>query len=132
MANSKEFIERRKHERFKVKNGPVATVFNTASEYIHMGQIKNISKGGLAFRYIDRNGDSTEPFELDILVALDSFYIKNVPFKTVWVSPAAGHPAFIFLEKKQRGIRFGEMTPLQMSRLDYFIHNYTIRQQEPP
>jgi hypothetical protein len=87
----------------------------------------NISKGGLAFRYIDGNGESTEPFELDISVARDGLYLKNVPFKTVWVSPVAGHSAFIFLERKQRSVQFGEMTPHQISQLDYFLHNYTIR-----
>ncbi len=132
MANSKEFIERRKHERFKVESGAVAAVFNTASEYVHIGQIMNVSKGGLSFRYSDGNGESTKPCELYILVALDSFYLRDVPFKTAWVSPVAGHPAINFLGKKQHGVQFGEMTPLQISRLDYFFHNYTIRQQESP
>ncbi len=127
MANSKEFIERRKHERFKVKSGAVAAVFSKASEYVHIGQIMNTSRGGLAFRYIDGNGELTELCELDILVAQDNFYLKDVPFKTVWVSPVADHPAFIFLEKKQRGVQFGNMTPHQISQLDYFFHKHTIR-----
>ena len=129
MNKRKAFVEHRKHKRFKVKSGGFAVGFNTGSEYIHISQIMNISIGGLAFRYIETNGESTEPFELDILAALDGFYLKNVPFKTVWVSPVAGHhhPVFIFLEKKQRGVGFGEMTPHQISQLDYFLHNYTIR-----
>ena len=127
MNNRKAFVEHRKHKRFKVKSGAVAVEFNTASEYIHIGKIMNISKGGLAFGYIDIDGELTEPFELDIVAALDGFYLKNVPFKTVWVSPVAGHSAFIFLERKQRSVQFGEMTPHQISQLDYFLHNYTIR-----
>lgn len=127
MNKIKAFVEHRKHKRFEVKSGAVATVFNTASEYIHIGQIMNISKGGLAFRYIDRDCESTEPFEMDILAALDGFYLRNAPFKMVWVSPVAGHPAFIFLERKQRGVQFGEMTPHQKSQLDYFHYNYAVR-----
>ena len=127
MNKKKAFVEHRKHKRFKVKSGAVAVGFNTGSENIHIGQIMNISKTGLSFRYIETNGKSTEPFELDIAAALDGFYLKNVPFKTVWVSPVDGHPVFIFLEKKQRGVQFGEMTPHQISQLDHFLHNYTIR-----
>jgi hypothetical protein len=128
MNKRKAFVEHRKHKRFKVKSGVSTVGFNTGSEYINIGQIMNISKTGLSFRYIETNDESTEPVELDILAALDGFYLKNVPFKTVWVSPVASHhPAFIFLEKKQRGVQFGEMTPHQISHLDYFLHNYTIR-----
>ena len=126
MNKRKAFVENRKHKRFKVKSGSVAVESNTAFEYIHIGQIVNISKGGLAFVYIDIDGELTEPFELDIVAALDGFYLKNVPFKTVWVSPVASHSAFIFLERKQRGVQFGEMTPHQISQLDYFLHNYTV------
>jgi hypothetical protein len=127
MNKRKAFVEHRKHKRFKVKSGSVAVEFNAASEYVHIGQIMNISKGGLTFGYIDINSEITEPFDLDIVAALDGFYLKNVPFKTVWVSPVSGHSAFIFLKRKQRGVQFGEMTPHQISQLDYFLHNYTIR-----
>ncbi|MGA7143406.1 MAG: PilZ domain-containing protein [Desulfobacterales bacterium] len=127
MSKKKAFVEHRKHKRFKVKSGAVAIEFNTAFEYIHIGQIMDISKSGLAFSYIDIDGELAAPFELDIVAALDGFYLKNVPFKTVWGSPVAGHSAFIFLERKQRGVQFGEMTPHQISRLDYFLHNYTVR-----
>lgn len=127
MNKRKAFVEHRKHKRFKVKSGAVGVGFNSGSEYIHIGQIMNISKGGLAFHYIETNGESTEPFDLDILAALDGIYLKNVPFKNVWISPVAGRAAFILLEKKQRGVQFGEMTPHQISQLDYFLHNYTIR-----
>jgi hypothetical protein len=128
MNKRKAFVEHRKHKRFKVKSGVSAVGFNTGSEYIHIGQIMNISKTGLSFRYVEIDDESTEPVELDILAALDGFYLKNVPFETVWVSPVTGnHPAFILLEKKQRGVQFKEMTPHQISHLDYFLHNYTIR-----
>ncbi len=128
MNKRKAFVEHRKYKRFKVKSGASTVGFYTGSEYINIGQIMNISKTGLSFRYIETNDESTEPVELDILAALDGFYLKNVLFKTVWVSPVASHhPAFILLEKKQRGVQFGEMTPHQISHLDYFLHNYTIR-----
>jgi hypothetical protein len=153
MANSKEFIERRKHKRFKIKNGAVAAMITTApvtseqtkvmsmskdalattkNKYIRMGQIINISKGGLAFRYTDGGGKSIESSELDILFTQDGFYLDRLPFKTVWTSNAVGIPSVSLLQTSQRGVQFMEMTSHQISQLDYFLHNYTIRQQESP
>jgi hypothetical protein len=91
MANKKIFVERRKHERFKVKNGVIAIirlsdVLGTTQKY---GQIINISQGGLALRCIDRNGESSEPVKLDLLFIQDSIcsaYLKYASLKTVWVS----------------------------------------------
>jgi len=62
MTGKKEFAERRKHERFKVKNGAIAiirlsNILATAQKY---GQIINISRCGVAFRYIDRKDESNE------------------------------------------------------------------------
>ena len=148
MTHKKEFIERRKHKRFKVKSGAVAAMIRTSPakpdqtkdmsmgenslatttpKYIQMGQIINISKGGLAFRYIDSEDESSESFELDILFAQNSFYLKNVPFKTVWVSGAVSNPSFSPLKTKQRGMQFGKMVPLQIHLFDYFLQKYTIR-----
>ncbi len=146
MTHKKEFIERRKHKRFKVKSGAVAAMIRTSPTkpdqtkdmsmgenslattplYIHMGQIINISKGGLAFRYIDSEDESRESFELDILFAQNSFYFKNAPFKTVWVSGAVSNPSFSPLKTKQQGMQFGKMVPLQIHLLDYFLQKYTI------
>ena len=67
MTNKKEFAERRKHERFKVKNGAIAIIrlSNALATTQKYGQIINISQGGLAFRSIDRKGDSNKPAKLD-------------------------------------------------------------------
>jgi hypothetical protein len=46
--------EKRKFERFKVKEGAFAA-FIIADQLIDMGQIMNISMGGLCFRYLAGN-----------------------------------------------------------------------------
>ena len=146
MTNKKEFIECRKHERFKVKTGAIAMIrplpakqeqtknmnvdgnaFVARAKYC---QIINISRDGLAFRYIDRNGESDEPFELDVLFIQDSIcftYLKNVPFKIVWNNPAASKNPSSNLKTNLLGIKFGEMMPNQISQLDRFIQECTIR-----
>ena len=132
MTDGKEFTKRGKHERLKVKNGAIAMIrplnaLGTTHKYC---QIINISKGGLAFRCIDRNGESNEPFELDVLFIQDSIcftYLKNVPFKTVWVSHEPSEASSGHLKTRQLGVQFGEMTPQQESQLDRFLEKCTIR-----
>lgn len=104
MDNGKEFIERRKHHRFKVKRGAVAAMIKTTSskeelakdmrlnegsiatvsKNIQLGQIINVSKGGLAFEYIDSQDEYNKLFDLDILFVQGSFYLKKVAVNTVW------------------------------------------------
>ena len=146
MTNKKEFSECRKNERFKVKTGAIAMIrplsakqeqtknmridgnaFVARAKYC---QIITISNNGLSFRYIDRNGESNEPFELDVLFIQDSIcftYLKNVPFKIAWASPADSKNSSSNLKTKLLGVEFEEMMPNQVSQLDRFIQECTIR-----
>lgn len=145
MDNGKKFIERRKHSRFTVKRGATAAMIKTSSakeeqaedirlngdssatapKRIQMGQIINISKGGLAFSYIDGEDEHNKLFDLDILSVQDSFYLKKIPADTVWISQALRKPSSSLLKSKEQGLRFEELTPHQISQLDFFLQNYT-------
>jgi hypothetical protein len=146
MTNKKEVVEYRDRERFKVKSGAIAMIRplpaqqeqtknmsmdgNALVAKAKYCQIINISKGGLAFRYIDRNGESDEPFELDVLFIQDSIcftYLRNVPFKIVWTSHALSKKSSSNLRTKLLGVQFGKMMPNQISQLDRFIQECTIR-----
>ena len=146
MTNKKEFIEHRKNERFKVKTGAIAMIrplpekqeqtknmsvdenaFVARAKYC---QIITVSNDGLSFRYIDRNGESNEPFELDVLFIQDSIcftYLKNVPLKIAWASPAHSKNSSKNLKPKLLGVQFEKMMPNQISQLDRFIQECTIR-----
>jgi len=146
MTNRKELMEHRKHERFKVKSGAIAMIRPLPAQpeqIMDMGmggnalaakpkycQIINISKGGLALRYIDKNGVLNEPFKLNVSFAQDSIsstYLKYAPCKTIWTSHEASKPSSSRVKTKQRGVQFGEMTPHHASQLDRFIQKCTIR-----
>jgi len=132
MANKKALTERRKHERFKVKNGAIAiirlsNVLGTTQKY---GQIINISQGGLTFRYIDRTGESNEPVKLDLLFIQDSIcstYLKYLSSKTIWVSHLDSKTSVSELKIKQQGVQFDKMVPNQITQLDRFLEKCTIR-----
>ena len=92
---------------------------------VQMGQIVNISQGGLAFRYIDSKLELNESFELDILFARDAFYLKKVPFRIVSDFNRVSKLSVGTFKMKQQGVQFGEMMPDQQSQLDLFIQNHT-------
>jgi hypothetical protein len=131
MTGKKEFAERRKHERFKAKNGAIAIISpsNALSTTQKHCQILNISKGGLALRYMIRNGESNEPVELDVLFIQDICFtfLKSLPFKSVWTSHSASRPSFSKLRIEQQGVEFGEMTSHQIAQLDRFLEKCTIK-----
>ena len=131
MNNKKEYVEKRIHKRFKVKSGVTAAIIEPVygNNYIYWGEIKNISKGGLAFQYADRNGDSNEPCELDILVVKDIVcfaYLKKFPFKTAWISDMTTASLADELKPKQRGMQFVNLRPDQTSSLDLFLRKYAL------
>jgi len=92
---------------------------------LKMGQIVNISKGGLAFRYIDSEIESGKSSEIDILFAQNNFHLKKVLFKTVADYKAVSEFPFSSIVMRQKSVQFREMRPYQTSQLDYFIKNYT-------
>jgi len=89
-----------------------------------MGQIIDISRGGLAVRYIAGEERSNDSSELSIIFADHSFYLPKVPIETISDFEIAKMP-FISMTPRRRGLQFGELTHHQMSELEYFIQNHT-------
>ena len=68
MAKGDDFQERRKHKRFKVAEGAFAV---SPPYYNKLGQIKDISKGGLACQYLGNNELPKSPLEVEIILTFD-------------------------------------------------------------
>ena len=134
-------MERREHKRFELKSGAIAAIRNVPEHlketkdlggvYVQMGPIMNISKGGLSFHYSDMDAESDETSRLDVSFIRNRFYLKyltNVPFETVWASPPVNQSVFVDFQNTQRGVRFRDLAPQQMSNLDRFLRTYALRQ----
>jgi hypothetical protein len=120
MTNTKHPIERRKHKRFQAWNG----AFIALGPYsLKLGQIVNLSMGGLAFRYIGSRKPSRMKTESKIFVD-NGFCLDDVPLETVSDCEAKEGP-FASLVMRQSGVQFGKLTHNQKSRLEYFIDNHT-------
>jgi hypothetical protein len=120
MTNTKPGVERRKHRRFQAWNGAFVAI---GPYSLKLGQIVNMSMGGLAFRYIGSRKPSRMKTESKIFVD-NGFFLDDVPLETVSDCEAKQGP-FASLVMRKSGVQFGELTHDQKSRLEYFIHNYT-------
>ena len=123
VINLKEFMDRRKLPRFIAQNGAYAAINNDS---LKVGQIQNISKGGLALRYLD-NGKQTEgPHKVDIFVSDNDFYLKNLPVKIISDVYIDSKIPFSTTSIRQCSGQFAELTPSQLFQLDHFLKFYTL------
>jgi hypothetical protein len=122
MISGKNPIERRKHKRFKVQYGAFAIFQSNVKK---LGQIIDISRGGLAFRYIANGERFKGSDELDVLLADNSFHLEKIPFRTISDFVITSEISVNFITTRRCGVRFGELGQDQVSRIEFFINNHT-------
>ncbi len=116
-------VERRQQPRFKAAEGVFAALVNHDSK---LGQIKDISRLGLSFRYIDSGNEPSEASVLKIIIGRGGLYLDKLPFKKVADFQINSGHSFSSLTMCQIGLKFGELTQQQCTRLDHFIQKHTI------
>jgi hypothetical protein len=128
MTKKKGFADRRQHKRFQVHDGTFA-VLRPRSDILGqvidiVGQVVDISQGGLMFRYIAGEHGSHEPFQLDIVLAGDSFRLDKIPFKAVSDMDMTDPLSLTPTTTRGQSVQFGALTHDQRAQLQYFIQNY--------
>ena len=126
MSGDRKFNERRTYPRFKVKDGAYAAL--TPDSTI-MGQIVDISRGGLCFRYIVHREQAFESIATHIFVGDNGFYLEKMPYKIVEDEQFDNGSSFSSIAMRQRRIQFFDLTPNQLAQLDYFLLNRTTGQR---
>ena len=121
MITQKGVVERRKHKRFKAKEG----VFALLTSDNKMGQIKDISRSGLTFQYVGHGEPLSGSVEMEIFSTVYDFYLKKVPVKSVVDIEVDDDIPFSSVSMKQLRIQFGEMTRIQLRLLGYLLQHYT-------
>jgi hypothetical protein len=117
-----EFVKRKYH-RYPAKEG-VIVAFKPHGKIL--GQMIDISLGGLAFRYIDSEKQPDDADQLIILVAHHNFRLDNVPFRTVSDQAIANTISFSSIKMRRRNVEFGNLSIIQVSAVNDFIMNYTV------
>ena len=124
MTQIRRFVERRKHERFKVKQGACIACISDDNK---LGKIKDISKGGLAFHYRGGVEPSKGAMKVDILSVADDFYLRNLPARTVFGFELSATDPQKDLPKRQLSLQFEKLTYYHKLLLDFFLKKYTHR-----
>jgi hypothetical protein len=116
----KQKINRRKHHRSQVGTGAIAALYDTK-----IGTIENISRGGLAFRYIGFENEEdvflVKQSPLVSIVNQAGLSLHNLPCKVVAVVTSPPEYPFSAIRKLICHLQFLHLTPEQKSQLDNFI-----------
>ncbi len=123
MNNKNDSADRRIHKRFEVKEGAFSSLRGPVSK---LGQIMDISRGGLAFRYIDTGVYPDSSFELDISSTNNGFHMTEVSCKAVSDSAIANEFHSSSITMRRLGVQFAELTHNQTSQLEHFIQTHTV------
>jgi len=117
--------ERRFAKRYRAVDGALAAL---SPESGRVGQIRNISLHGLAFRYIadeSPKADLPGTVKLQIMFAGQGVWLEGVSVK--WVADIDIPPdsSFSRIPLRQTSLQFTTLTNAQKKRLQEFIHRYT-------
>jgi c-di-GMP-binding flagellar brake protein YcgR len=113
--------ERRQHERFEVPSLVIAVPKRNAAQ---IARIVNISKGGMAVRYLDQNNWLGDANEIDIL-ANSTFFMTEIPINIVRDFKIENEMSFSIINERQCCLQFGDLNAEQMDQVDRFILQYT-------
>ena len=120
MSSDSHQSERRKHNRFEVRNLAIAVPNKPSSQ---VARIVNISKGGLSVRYLEQTNWLGNADAIDILVN-SNFLMTNIPIISVSDFKVENHISFSIISERQCCLQFGPLSPEQELLLDKFIINY--------
>lgn len=130
MIPNRKIVDKREHKRYQV---PADSYVSVGSDDRIVGQIIDISVGGIAFRHV---GSDELPAEahLDIFLTEGDLYLRKVPFKrvadfeirNVVVEKTVDPIPRSYRTMKRGCVQFGELMPGQISQLEHFIQNHAI------
>ena len=120
MTNEVERVERRKHRRFEVPTGVFVSFRPHDGK---LGEIIDISMGGLAFRYLATSEPSNGSYRLKIFLTESDFCLNDVMFETVSDFGTDQIP-FTSVTMRRSGVQFSNMTSRQVSQLERFIDSH--------
>ncbi len=131
MVGRKRTVERRRNKRYKAVEGAYAAVSPNSHK---LGQIIDISMGGLSFKYIDTSNGSQEndPMMGEDAIFLSSmgYYVGDLPFNTVSDYEVTNAPSFSSMKVRKRHLQFTDLTFKQLFDLDYYLRNNVSEQVE--
>jgi hypothetical protein len=109
----------------KMSKGEIAFAI-IKSNPIKMGDVIEISRGGLSFNYIENEEKLTGFKELDIIFAEKDFHLRRLPFIAIEDTALLDEGPFNALSMKRMTVQFQDLTSQQQEKIEHLINNYTI------
>ena len=125
MRGRKRTVERRKSKRYKAVEGAYAAISPKSRK---LGQIINLSIGGVCFKYIDNNNDDQDAGtqrEVSIFLSSLRYYVGNLFFKTVCDCEVTDTPSSNSMKIRKRRVQFTDLNFKQLFDLDNYLKNNT-------
>lgn len=123
MAPRKRTTERRKHKRYRAVEGAYAAISPNSQK---LGQIIDLSMGGLSFKYIDTSDEDVQNNSIpeeSIFLSSMGYYVGDLPFKTVADYKVTDTPSFSSMKIRKRHVQFTDLSFKQLFDLDYYLKN---------
>ena len=129
MVGRKRTIERRKNKRYKAVEGAYAAISPNSHK---LGQIIDMSMGGLSFKYIDTSygEESKEKSETAVFLSSMGYYVGDLPFQTISDYEVTNVPSFSSMKVRKRHVKFTDLSFKQLFDLDYYMRNNVSEQVE--
>jgi len=130
MVGRKRTVERRRNKRYKAVEGAYAAISPNSHK---LGQIIDISMGGLSFKYIDTSSDDQEHDAVQedaVFLSSMGYYVGDLPFKTVSDYEITNTPSFSSMKVRKRHVQFTDLSFKQLFDLDYYLRNNVSEQVE--
>jgi len=119
--------ELRKYPRFRAKEGALAAfAASDHGNFSVVGEIIDISSGGLSFRYLPSQGQPAElPFMEIIGYREPRVRLEKLPCKVIYDSEEPDPFGFgVQTRTKRCGVQFGALSQGQRSQLEDFVKSY--------
>jgi c-di-GMP-binding flagellar brake protein YcgR len=90
-----------------------------------LGEVLDISRAGIAFRYMDGPATFKSTKNLNIFSSTHSLFLSDFRFESVSDIEIEGHPSSAILMRRHGG-KFSALTPQQQEQLDDFIDLHSL------
>jgi hypothetical protein len=117
--------KRKEHRKCKRLQAPKGVFVGVGPYNTKVGRLRDISMGGLAFRYIGTDEPPNGSY-LDIFLTDHDFYLGHVPFKVVSDFELSNKAPSSSTTMRRCCLRFRKLTNQQRAKLKEFLHSHAI------
>lgn len=132
MVGRREFKELRKFKRFRMTGNARAAFFATARDFVKLGEILDISLGGLAMRYVGFGEQPDGPIEVELFGSSGEVVrLGRFPCTIVYDFELADE-SWGILKVRRCGIQFRDLSQQQLAQIQAFIDSFGVNEEAAP